>query len=237
MVGTTRESHWLEFKRDPYSGTDKDRVECARDVAQFANASGETLVFGADENDHVLAGFAPVSNAGVELQRIDDIVKAHLTPVPPIEPHILPHQSGAALLIVNVPPSPALIARRATDQYEFPVRAGVSKRYMTLIEIEARMQNHERLMKLRLEVVQSRHSIFLDAKIGGTDPQGWSLERLDDDTVTLRKGALHLPIPLAYIEAVYRSTEPGNDWVMALSCHVQHLPGQNEHLRVRKFSP
>jgi hypothetical protein len=237
VVGTSREDHWLEFKRDPYGRTDRDRIECARDVAQFSNASGGVLVFGADEQDHVLAGFAPVSDTGDELQWIDDIVKGRLTPVPPIEPHVLAHGSVGALLIINVPASPVLIARRAADQYEFPVRAGASKRYMTLVEVEARMQNRERLVKLRLEEVRPEQHILLDANVGGTDPAGWTLERLDDHTATLSKGALHLPIPFAYVEAVYRTTEPGNDWVMALSCHVQYLAGQGQHLRVRKFSP
>ncbi len=47
VVNMTRENQWLEFKREPQTRNDQGRAECARDVGQFANASGGVLVVGA----------------------------------------------------------------------------------------------------------------------------------------------------------------------------------------------
>src|SRR5580765_6256057 len=141
VVGETREDHWIEFKSD----LGDDNAENARDVAQFANASGGILVFGARESNQVLTGFSAVPDPSKVIVRIEAIVKGHLSPVPVIEPHAIDVRLGQQIVVVNVPPSVALIARHEKHEcFEFLTRGHESKRRMTLLEVEARMQNTDR---------------------------------------------------------------------------------------------
>src|SRR5205814_3573789 len=57
----TREDDHIDFKEEPWATNDAGKRECARDVAQFANASGGTVVVGAVEGDHVLEALKNVS--------------------------------------------------------------------------------------------------------------------------------------------------------------------------------
>src|SRR5690348_11769062 len=90
IVSTTREDHCLEFKGldgsgHPYARGHDGSRECAGDVAQFANASGGSLVLGAAEKDHVLLEFQDVSEADKLVRWIDSILNGNLVPVPPVE--------------------------------------------------------------------------------------------------------------------------------------------------------
>lgn len=154
-----------------------------------------------------------------------------LTPVPPIDIVILQPERGIDVVVVNVPPSPVLVARVQGDYYEFPIRAVDSKRYMPLLEVEARMGNNERLMSLRLERVDSSHRVVLDVD-STLDTRDWRVESVDDHTVRLRKSAMSLDVPLSYVTAVYPTPEEGADWVVALDCKIQEVHGR---LRARKF--
>lgn len=237
VPGETREDHYLDFKGDPYDRNDAGRRECARDVAQFANASGGNLIIGAPEQDHVLQVFKGVGDPDELVRWIDDVVKGQLEPVPPVELRTVAASSGARLVVVNVPPSPVLIARKAGEGYEFPIRAGDSKRYMTLMEVEARMENRERLARLRLERIGRGEKVVLDAQVSGIDHREWEVTGVDDDVVSLAKGALHVDVPLAFVQAIYRTPEPGVGWVLALTGHIQRIGssgGTVEHLLVRK---
>ena len=130
VAGVARENHWLEFKTDLGS----DNIEIARDIAQFANASGGVLIIGAVETDQALIAFNPLPDPPKLIARLDNIVKGNLTPVPVIEPHIFKMTAEATIVAVNVPPSLTLVARHEKhERYEFVIRAGESKRYMTLL--------------------------------------------------------------------------------------------------------
>lgn len=168
---------------------------------------------------------------------IDEVLKGQLEPVPPVELTTVPHPGGARVVVVNVPPSPVLIARKSGQGYEFPIRAGDSKRYMTLLEVEARMQNLERLARLRLEQIRLIDPVVVDAKLQGVDARDWRITEVNDHTFTLSKGALRASVPLGYVEGVYRTNELDGAWVVALDCHVLRIPGPGEHLRIRKFNP
>ncbi len=234
----TREGDALDFKADPWPRNDAGRKECAGDVAQFANASGGTVVIGVPEEDHLARSFKDVPEAA-ELQRwIGDVIDKHLEPVPPIDPRVITLPSGARLVAVNVPPSAVLIARKTSGEgYEFPVRAGNGKRFMTLMEVEARMGNRERLMKLRIEQIRPDELVVLDAHItpGTVDAREWRVVSVDDHSVKLSRGALDVDVPIGYVEAVYRTNEQGaSRWVIAMDCHVQMIENR---LRIRKFKP
>jgi hypothetical protein len=208
-------------------------------VAQFANASGGTLVIGAEESGHVFQGFVNVSAPHEVVRWTEEAIKGNLTPVPTIEPVVLEPTAGTSIVVINVPPAPRIIARRDGDKYEFPVRAADSIRYMPLIEVEARMNDRERLIKLRLEEIPSDSPIWLDADLRSVEPDDWYRRELDDHTVTLEHGGRRLVIPLAYIDAVYPSRERVSaHWVISLSCRIESLSGGSgvpAHYRVRRY--
>jgi hypothetical protein len=235
VVGLTREDHWLEFK----SQLGGNNVENAGDVAQFANGSGGALVIGAQETNKILAGFDPVPDPSRVIERIEGIIKGHLTPVPVIEPHAIEVSPGLQIVAVNVPPSLVLIARHEKyERFEFLIRGHESKRHMTLMEVEARLQNKERAMRLRIENIPREAHVALDARVQGTGHNEWRVAAVTDDTVTLSRGALQVAVPLVYVEAVHPTNEPGVNWVIGLSCVIYAVPmgGQPTHLQVRKFN-
>ena len=229
VIGTTREDHGLEFKRQPQARTDAGRVECARDVAQFANGSGGVLVVGANEAAHVLSGWQTVANPDDYIHWVNDVVNGHLTPAPVVEAHTVQVPSGETVVVLNVPPSLALIARRQGDGFEFPIRAGDSRRYMTLMEVEARMQNKERAMKLRIEAIPATAPIGLDAFVREIGHNDWRVAGVDDDVVRLAKNDAELVAPLAYVDAVYKAGEPDAEWIIRLPCYI------SKHRRTRRL--
>jgi len=124
IIGQTREDHWLDFK----SALGKDNAENARDIAQFANASGGVLILGAEENKQVLTGFTLVPDPPSTITRIDDIVKGHLTPVPVFEPRAIEVETGKFIVAINIPPSLPLVARHEKhERFEFITRGHESK--------------------------------------------------------------------------------------------------------------
>jgi hypothetical protein len=217
VVGETREDHWLDFK----SELGNDNRENARDIAQFANASGGTLVIGAQESAQTLSGFINIPDPPKVISRIEGIVKGHLTPVPVIEPESFEVARGVHIVVVNVPPSLALVARHDRhESYEFVIRGYESKRFMTLLEVEAQMENKERAMRLRLERIPPDAPVGLDAYVRVIGHNDWRVTGVDDDVVRLSKDDAEMVAPLAYVEAVYEAGEPEATWVIRLPCYI-----------------
>lgn len=232
VPGVTREDHWLDFKGldtasgRPYTPNDKGREECRLDVAAFANEDGGTIVIGADEAAHVLARFTPVPNAQELVRWIDEVVKEKLEPRPAIDPYVLRASSGEEVVAVNIPPSLRLIGLRSDDWYVFPVRTVDSRRSLTLAEIEARMQDRDRVHRLRLQQIGPDTQVGLDAILDTQlDHNSWRVVRVEDDVVILKKATDEVPVPLAYVETVYRAGLQSAEWLIVLSCYV------NKHRR------
>ena len=127
LPGMTRESHWLDFRQTCHTRPE----DCARDVAQFANASGGVLLVGADEEGHTFKGWQEVPNPHEYIRWADEVVKKHLTPVPVVEPTSIEAPSGENVVALNIPPSLVLIARPQNEGFEFPIRRVDSRSYMT----------------------------------------------------------------------------------------------------------
>jgi hypothetical protein len=237
-MGIAREDHYLEFKEIGNDGRSWVRPEeCARDIAQFANARGGTIIVGALEKDHVLVGLQDVGQRDDIPEWIDSVLKEHLEPVPPIGVQLIDARDGKRLFAVNIPPALRLIARKAGKGYEFPIRAENTKRYMTLIEVEARMDNYERSATLRMMRIDRNDAVILDAPTVGVDPRGWNVAAIDDDIVTFSKGELIAYVPLAYVRAVYRTMEPDATWVIGLSATISRVGAsgtRQEHCIVRR---
>jgi hypothetical protein len=238
IVGETREDHWLDFKgfeqKTVWPWSDND--ECRRDVVQFANASGGSVVVGAIEENHVLKGFQGVPDPDDTIRRLDEVLKGRLEPVPAIEPVTLRTATGEDVVVVNVPPSLRLVALRFNDdRYQFPIRAVDSKRYMTLGEIEARMQDQTRVHRLRLEQIGRQELVGLDVKVDANlTHNGWRVARVEEDVVVLERELEEVPIPLAYVETVYRAGLRGAEWIVALSCYLSQ-PRTKGHDNVNRI--
>lgn len=241
VVGATREDHWLDFKGLDENGRSyaegrKGQRECARDVAQFANAAGGTLVIGAEEDGHVLLGFRSVPRAHDLLRWIDETVKGALEPVPAIDPYVIETAGGESVIALNIPPALSLVARRSDEKYEFPIRTADARRYLRLAEVEARMQGRERMTSLRIEQIGPDKSVGLDAQIRGADHNEWRVRAVDDNVVRLSKGVLEVVVPLIYVDAVYQAGELGAEWVLSLSCFLT-LGRQTHRLHLTKGLP
>lgn len=219
IIGVTLEDHWLEFKSEAWRPGDSK--ECARDVVQFANASGGTLVIGAEGQNEILRRFRAVENANAVGPWVDTVLNGCTEPVPAFEPQVITVEGGVTLVAINVPLAPSLIAVRRAEGFEFPLRAGTAKRYLKLQEVVARMVGRERLHRLRIEQIGRNVPVGLDATIDrDLDHNNWRVVDVDDDVVRLRQGGAEVAVPLVDVEAVYNAGVPDAEWILRLSCFL-----------------
>jgi hypothetical protein len=115
-----------------------------------------------------------------ELARwLDDVVKVSLKPVPALEVHLIRTAVGEDVVVANVPPVVRLVGlrRRGRDLYEFPIRT-VDRHFLTLTEIEARMQDRDRAYRLQLNQMKQSERVGLDADEGKTGCRQYFLLRV-----------------------------------------------------------
>jgi len=62
------------------------------------------------------------------------------------------------------------------------------------------------------------------------DHNNWRVLRVEDDVV------IEVPVPLAYVETVYRAGLPSAQWLIVLSCHV-NKHRQRQLITVTKAMP
>jgi predicted HTH transcriptional regulator len=80
--GKVPEDHRLDYKRDIYGQSDKDKKELLKDVSAFANVSGGTIVIGIDEAAGVAARICGVKplDIGAEVLRMEQILSTGIEP-------------------------------------------------------------------------------------------------------------------------------------------------------------
>jgi hypothetical protein len=77
------------------------------------------------------------------------------------------------------------------------------------------------VLRLRLSEIEANDAVGLDAKVDvQLEHNDWRVARVEDDLVVLRRGGIETPVPLAYVEAVYRAGLQDAEWMVALSCVV-----------------
>ncbi len=108
-IGARREDLNFDFKREILKATQE---ELAKDVAAFANASGGTILVGADENfsTNALSGWFPLSEtdaAGVKTA-YENAVRNRCSPPPVIDVQVIPWTAEKYVVAVNVWPYPLL---------------------------------------------------------------------------------------------------------------------------------
>ena len=92
-TGGIKEGLNLEYKAsDAVDGSDRQKIEMARDVCAFANADGGQIVYGMTENNHEPAGL----DAGIDRNRFPSLWFEQV-----LQQHVVPHIKG--LRIIEIP--------------------------------------------------------------------------------------------------------------------------------------
>ena len=169
VLGTTAETRVLEFKSEyrwqKVNDNRADRVaqaeELARDVAQFANTDGGTLLIGITERDagngrKVADALAPITEIDGFRQWVAQAVRNYLTPATfthTLDPISV---SGGSVLAVNVAPSLHLIAHWASEGkkgIEYLYRTDHGKEWINPDEVERHIMNGSRAIQIELSRV------------------------------------------------------------------------------------
>jgi len=208
----SRESASLDFKEQGYGKNESESCEAARDVAQFANHLGGTIILGAKENKGSLKEYVDVVDIEDHRTRIRDICAARIEPSVSIEPVEI-DCGGKKVLAINVSPSIFIVGVRiSTNRYEFPIRRNDRKDFLTLQEV-AMMGTPERRGLLLLESIPqvSRGKLRIDAEEIPVrfDQLKWQLEDIGKGYAKFQVDNLTVYVPLAFVEAVWPSDSYG----------------------------
>jgi len=106
--GKVPEDHRLDYKRDIYGPSDKDKKELLKDVSAFANVNGGYIVIGIDEAAGVAAQICGVkpSDIGSEVLRMEQILSSGIEPrIPGLKIRSLQLTSGSHAIVIKVPKS------------------------------------------------------------------------------------------------------------------------------------
>ncbi len=156
--GETVESRHLEFKQAYDDRSKKNNArECARDLAQFANAEGGTLLLGVTETTHpdgrhVASGIVTVPDAIGE-QWLNQAIRNHAAPATfSRSVDRIDHPEGVVWAI-NVPPSLDLVAVWSIEQHgiEYLYRTDHGKQWMNPDEVERHLMDGSRAVRLALQ--------------------------------------------------------------------------------------
>jgi hypothetical protein len=166
QMGITTEGLYLDFKGQADLRADKEKLELARDIAQFGNSSGGLVLIGVQEKmlpsgikvaDHVVN----VENANVLIQQAEQVIGNYLVPSTlsrSMESIVL--RDGKTVLAMNVQPSRHLVyvCERVKQQHriECLVRTSHGKEWMNPDEMERHMMNATRAARLGFEDARSR---------------------------------------------------------------------------------
>ncbi len=129
----------LEFKRELYGNSDRERRDAATDVAALANTAGGLIIQGIDEDNQARATAAPgVPLTEAEERRIRQIVGSQVVPLPILDFLRVedPARPGHGLTLIAVPRSPlAPHAVIVNDGLRYPRRNGATTRYLSEPEV------------------------------------------------------------------------------------------------------
>jgi hypothetical protein len=75
--------------------------------------------------------------------------------------------------------------------------------------------------RFRLEQIGPDDAVGLDARLdrelGHND---WRIMQVGEDVVVLKKAAIEVAVPLAYVKTVYRAGLYGAEWIIDLDCYL-----------------
>ncbi|MEU5931143.1 ATP-binding protein [Micromonospora sp. NPDC047187] len=140
LIPDTTEGPDLDFKRDTYSGSDRDRKAVCGDVGALANANGGILILGMDEDDQGRAtNDTGVTISDDERRRLRQTVVANVHPTPAFDivPVEDPDRRGTGFLVIWVARSTtaphAYVAQNKSLLY--PKRIGTETVWLSEAEV------------------------------------------------------------------------------------------------------
>ncbi|MFC7721146.1 AlbA family DNA-binding domain-containing protein [Nonomuraea recticatena] len=138
--GQVPEAEDLDYKRDLYGNTDKDKRSLSTDVAALASTRGGLLILGIDEDEQGRAkDFCDVALSDAEFTRMLQIIASGTAPLPTFEiiPVENPAKPGFGCYVISVAAGPRQpYAVPVSDGYRYPRRIGTTIGYLTEPEIE-----------------------------------------------------------------------------------------------------
>lgn len=172
-------AHRDEFKLQPWEATEGGAKECALDIADKANAVGALLVVGVEEDgDGRATRLVPVGTEAGDLGlRVHQIVAQRVSPPPVLTHRAIPVDGGHVHLFTVAPTtrSPHGVAVGGSA-FRFPVRSGVTRRYLTEPELADRYARRFEAatdQRARLESTHARALELVPDKGEDADPWSW----------------------------------------------------------------
>jgi Putative DNA-binding domain len=135
----TEESEYLDLKEQPWPDTDDGKREIARDVAQFANHLGGSIIVGAvEDGKDRLTGYVTVAEAAKVAQRVNDVCHGALSPRAELRITTILIAHAKEIVVINVMPHVGIVAIKVkgSDRWEFYRRYGKGKRPVSFEEVE-----------------------------------------------------------------------------------------------------
>jgi Putative DNA-binding domain len=123
------ESQTIDYKRDTYGNSDKDKREFLADVTSFANSIGGDIAIGIDESNGLPTAITPITgNIDAEIRRLESMALTGIEPrLTNLRIRPVP-VTGGHVIIVRIPrsfiPPHRVIAQ---DSNRFYARAGTKK--------------------------------------------------------------------------------------------------------------
>lgn len=167
VLGATCESRFLEFKAEYRWQKAQDdhpaeqAVELCRDVAQFANGEGGTVLVGVEEDlgrdgRKVAARVRSVDSADGFKQWVEQAIRNHLAPATFTRSVDIIAHGAAAVVAINVPPSLRLVALwhpQRKNGIEYLFRTDHGKEWMNPDEVERHLMDGARASRLAVRRV------------------------------------------------------------------------------------
>lgn len=134
------ESEILDYKRDCYGNSDKDRREILKDVSSFANTRGGHIVIGVDEDQGVptaVSGIDVGIDLDAEIQRMGQVINSGFDPAfTNVQIRQVLSDDGDRCLVIEIAKSPIAPHRIASGNYhKFFVRDSNGKHEATMPEL------------------------------------------------------------------------------------------------------
>lgn len=217
----TEESECLDFKESPWGGGDGELLELTRDVAQFANHVGGTIIVGAAEDGtDRLSGYVSIQAVA---QRVVDACYAALSPRLTVDARVIERSPGIALVVVNVPAHDGVVAikLKGVERWEFYRRVGKGKKPFSFEEVEHMWTDGRRGRVLLGRIPeQELNQVWLDV----TEGRGVAISQ----PAGIRKQETHFQVvyhsrvfnfPYEWIKAVWPSAD--GRWSIAIAVRFQ----------------
>jgi predicted HTH transcriptional regulator len=215
----TEESETLDFKEEAWKSGEDGSRELARDVTQFANHLGGSVVLGAveDEDNRVVA-FQHVEDAATVAQRVTDVCRSWLFPRLDVTTALLTSSDHKTVVVVNVEPADGVVAvtPRGKDYCEFYRRVDKSKKPLTFEEVERMWTDGRRGRVLVSRMpTEALDDVRLNAIEEGVVLTKRAKVRKHESHLEVAYGTSIFTFPYEAVQAVWPASDGG--WCLALA--------------------